>query len=111
MNIELSSLAALAGLCVAGVTVLSFWMNFSNRISDAAAKASKAYDIAEDAKKDAHDAAEKLVLQAAAFSLYREQVAREYIHREVMREVEDRLTDAINRLGDRLDRVLSGKTG
>jgi hypothetical protein len=45
--------------------------------------------------------------------LYREQIARDYIHREVMREVEDRLTGAIDRLGERLDRftaaALQGK--
>ena len=45
-------------------------------------------------------------IQSAAFPLYREQIAREYIHREVMREVEERLTAAIDRLGDRLDRAL-----
>jgi hypothetical protein len=81
VNIELSSIGTLAGLCVAGITVLSFWMNFSGRISDAKSAADTAKSVAEDAKKDAHDANEKLTLQSAAFSLYREQVAREYIHR------------------------------
>jgi hypothetical protein len=56
-------------------------MNFSGRISDAKSAADTAKSVAEDAKKDAHDANEKLTLQSAAFSLYREQVAREYIHR------------------------------
>ena len=66
----------------------------------------KAEVIAQDAIDDAKEANEKATLLSASFALYREQIAREYIHREVMREVEDRLTQAIERLGDRLDRVL-----
>lgn len=36
---------------------------------------------------------------------FREQVAREYVSREHLRELEDRLVSAIERLGDRLDRL------
>lgn len=96
----------LLGICVSAGSVITFWMNFSNRIVEANAKAEKASSAADDAKKDAKEASEKATLLSAAFGLYREQIAREYIHREVMREVEDRLTAAIERLGDRLDRVL-----
>jgi predicted transcriptional regulator len=60
--------------------------------------------------------AERLNVLAAAFSAYRETIAERYISREVMREVEDRLSAAIenlartsaaaiDRLGDRLDQV------
>lgn len=104
-------IGGILGIIVSAGSVITFWMNFSNRITEAKAAADKANDIAQEAKKDAHDVAEKIAIQSAAFSIYREQVAREYIHREVMREVEDRLTDAINRLGDRLDRVLAKQTG
>lgn len=90
-----------------GLGFLTFWLNFSSRVSDANATAQKAEGLAKEAKADAHETATTLAIQTAAFSLFREQVAKEYIHREVMREVETRLTDAINRLGDRLDKVLS----
>ena len=96
----------LGGLCVAGITVLSFWMRFSERISKAEGAADTATRAAEAARVAAHEANEKVAIQSAAFALYREQIAREYIHREVMREVEERLTAAIDRLGDRLDRAL-----
>jgi len=86
-------------LIVPGLAILGFWMTLSSRLT-------KSEVMAEDAKKDAAEANEKATLLSASFSLYREQIAREYIHREVMREVEDRLTQAIERLGDRLDRVL-----
>ena len=86
------------------ISIVTFWTKYSDRITKADGAAKAASDLAQEAKKDAHDASEKLALLSAAFSLYREQVAREYIHREVMREVEDRLTQAIDRLGVRLDR-------
>lgn len=88
-----------AAMVVPSLAIIGFWMAISSRLT-------KAEVTAEDAKKDAEEASEKATILSAAFSLYREQIAREYIHREVMREVEDRLTAAIERLGDRLDRVL-----
>lgn len=86
-------------LIVPGLAILGFWMTLSSRLT-------KAELTASEAKDDAKEANDKATLLSASFSLYREQIAREYIHREVMREVEDRLTQAIERLGDRLDRVL-----
>jgi Tfp pilus assembly protein PilO len=86
-------------LIVPAIAILGFWMTLSARLA-------KAEIISLEAKEDAKEANQKATLLSASFSLYREQIAREYIHREVMREVEDRLTQAIERLGDRLDRVL-----
>ena len=94
-----SILGALAGATAAGITILTFWMTLSGRIT-------KAETDAIDAKRSVAEANDKIALTSAAFALYREQVASQYIHREVMREVEDRLTAAIERLGDRLDRIL-----
>lgn len=96
----------LLGIVVASGTIITFWMNFATKIANNKSDAAAALAIAQEAKKDAHEASEKIALQSVAFGLYREQIAREYIHREVMREVEERLTAAIDRLGDRLDRVL-----
>jgi hypothetical protein len=35
--------------------------------------------------------------------LYREKVASEYVNRDLLREFEERLTKAIDRLGERID--------
>ncbi len=91
-------------LIVPALAVIGFWMTLSARLA-------KAELISSEAKEDAKEANDKATLLSASFSLYREQIAREYIHREVMREVEDRLTQAIERLGDRLDRVLERSGG
>lgn len=81
------------------IAVIGFWMNISSRLTQAQVDA-------EDASERAKEANEKATLLSASFGLYREHVAANYIHRDVMREVEDRLMQAIDRLGDRLDRVL-----
>jgi len=96
---EWAAIAAAATVCGFGLSFATFWLTFGGRIA-------KSEITASEAKEDAKEANEKATLLSASFSLYREQIAREYIHREVMREVEDRLTAAIERLGDRLDRVL-----
>ena len=88
-----------AALVVPGLTFLGFWMTLSSRLTRAEVTAAAA-------SKDAEEANGKATLLSASFALYREQVASQYIHRDVMREVEDRLTAAIDRLADRLDRVL-----
>lgn len=103
---EWAVIAAIAGSASACVAILTFWIRFSDRITTAEGKADEALKAAEQSRRDNQENSDKLAIQTAAFSLYREQIAREYIHREVMREVEERLTQAIERLGDRLDRVL-----
>jgi len=109
------------GIALAAVVptlaVIGFWMRLASRITLAESTARAAKEEAESAAKAAKEEVErlagaikeandKIAILQAAFALYSEQIAREYIHREMMREVEDRLTAAIERLGDRLDRVL-----
>lgn len=92
-------LAAIASGTVAVIAVIGFWINLSDRIT----KAQSAADAARDEAKAVREASNLL---STSFSLYREQIASEYIHRETMREVENRLTQAIERLGDRFDKFL-----
>lgn len=107
---NVAMIGGLLGICVSGIAIVSFWMNFATKIANNKAAAEAAATAAKAATEIAHEASEKVTLLSAGFGIYREQVAREYIHREVMREVEDRLTAAIERLGDRLDRVLEKQT-
>jgi len=93
------AVAALASLAGFGIAFATFWITFGSRIGRAELEASEA-------KSKAKDADDKATLLSAAFAMYREQVARDYIHRETMREMEDRLAAAIDRLGDRLDRFV-----
>jgi hypothetical protein len=97
--LEWPAIAAFASLGGFAVSFAVFWLTFGSRIGKAETEATAA-------NTEAKDALDKVNILGASFSLYREQVARDYIHREVMREVEDRLTAAIDRLGDRLDRFI-----
>ncbi|QPF87043.1 hypothetical protein IC762_12395 [Bradyrhizobium genosp. L] len=96
---EWPEIAALGTLGAFSIAFATFWIKFGGRVAAAESNAKSAKD-------DAKEANDKAALLSTSFSLYREQVARDYIHREVMREVEDRLTAAIDRLGDRLDRFV-----
>ncbi len=60
-------------------------------------RANEAHDMAKDAQTG-------VSVQQAALSLFREQVATQYVDRQDLRDMESRLTDAINKLGDRLDK-------
>lgn len=99
---------AVCAVIGAGTTVLTFWTRFESRLTRAQATADAAMKEAEAAAKVTADAHNRITLLAAEFGLYRENVAREYIHHETMRAIEERLTQAIDRLGDRLDRALLG---
>lgn len=81
------------------LAIIGFWMNLSSRLT-------KAELVADEAQREAKAAGDKSAVLSASFGLYREHIASNYIHRDVMREVEDRLMQAIDRLADRLDRVL-----
>jgi hypothetical protein len=97
--LEWPAVAALASTGGFAVSFAVFWLTFGARIGKVETEANAA-------NTEAKNALERVARLGTSFSIYREQVARDYIHREVMREVEDRLTAAIDRLGDRLDRFV-----
>ncbi len=66
-------------------------------------KALDAHNAACKAQKRAEDAILNASAVGASLSLFREQVATEYVDREDLREIKRELIDAINRLGDRMD--------
>lgn len=110
---EWGSITALGSAAASACAVLGFWLHFSDRISRADAKAKAAGDAAGEAKT-------ALAALSGQFALHRELVAREYIHREAMRDVEDRLAGAqresearlaaaLDRLGDRVERLIEDR--
>jgi len=105
----LAIIGAGCSVIIAGSVVLGFWMRFENRLTVASSRADAAEKAVAEAKVLAADAHNRVTLLQAEFGLYRESVAREYIHREAMREIEDRLTAAIDRLGDRFDKFMSAQ--
>lgn len=108
MTMEWPAIAAIAGVCGFGLSFAGFWFTFGSRLTKAeteakaAALAATAANAVIKAESDRFN--ERLILLGTSFSLYREQAAKEYISREVAREMEDRLTAAIDRLGERFDR-------
>jgi len=98
INWEINPLAVVT-LVTSLVTVVAFWV----RSSDAAAQARTE---AQDARKRADAAHESIAMLQASLAAYRETQAERLVSREVLREVEDRLTGSIERLGDRLDALV-----
>lgn len=93
---EWAAIAALAALGGFALAFATFWITFGRSLGSTDTKA-------DESLAKAKEADEKITLLSTSFGMYREQIARDYIHREAMREVEDRLTSAIDRLGDRFD--------
>ena len=100
---------------VIGFTV--FIVRADNKAAAAKEVAAKAIKEAEEARQDAQGAADKAYRRAdeahlslgalnANLSLFREQVASNYVDREAIREIKRELIDAINKLGDRMDQSL-----
>lgn len=99
MTLEWPAVAAAATLCGFGLSFATFWFTFGSRLS-------RAESDAKAAKEDTDKANERLTIMAAAFGSYREQVAKEYLSRDIGREMEDRITGSVERLGTRLDRLV-----
>lgn len=57
---------------------------------------------ADEAHRHADGAHEKSAALSGLLALHREQVAREYVDKAALREMEGRLTDRIDRVGDHL---------
>ena len=69
-------------------------------------KAISAYGLAAKAYKKADEAHEKISIVSASLGLHREQVAKEYIDRDALGEMEDRLMNAITELRKRVDKLI-----
>lgn len=67
--------------------------------------AQSASEMADKAHKRADDAHIAISAYHATLMLFKEHVASEYVDKSSLRDMEGRLVDAINRLGDRLDRM------
>jgi biopolymer transport protein ExbB/TolQ len=91
--------------------IIGFWTRYSDRLTKADTKAAIAEKAAEEAKKEAKAAHDRVTLLDQAFALYRERVALEYTSTRTLAMVEARLTEAIDRLGDRFDRALEHRVG
>jgi len=103
---EWSAIAALAGMSGAAIAALGFWLNFSERVSKANARAQAAEAEAQKAMEAAKAAGIKVEALATAFGIYREQVAREYVSYDRMKEFVQRLSDEIGQVRVRFDRFL-----
>lgn len=102
--------SAACSFAIAGVTVVGFWMRFSDRVTKAEAKADAAENRAAEADNLAAEAHNRITDQIREFARYREKVAEEYSSIETVRQIETKMTQAIDRLGDtlgaRIDRLI-----
>ena len=88
----------LLGIVVSGGSVITFWMNFSSRIGDANSKA-------EAAGKQSSAATARVITLEKELTELRVSVARDYVSKDTLDVMERRVIEAINRLGDRLDKA------
>ncbi|CAL8972935.1 hypothetical protein RHODGE_RHODGE_01044 [Rhodoplanes serenus] len=88
--------------------ILSAALVVANNLRQAARNAEKVdgtLRLAGEAKKIALDAHTRIETANAAASLYREMIAREMVGKVEVREMEARIMAAIDKLGERVDRV------
>lgn len=90
------AVAALGGFGTFSIGFITMWVRIGSRISTVEAKAESAHQKAE-------DMGDALTNLSNSYNNYREQIAKEYINRDGFREIEERLTASIDRLGNRLD--------
>jgi hypothetical protein len=99
---ETSTVIALVGgvfgILTSAAGILTFWMNFSNRIGDA-------NSAAEAAGRQSSAATARVITLEKELTDLRVSVARDYVSKDTLDVMEKRVIDAINRLGDRLDKA------
>ena len=88
------------GALVSAGSIISFWMNFSNRISDANAAATAA-------GKQASSATARVISLEKELTDLRVEVARDYVSKGTLDGMEKRVVEAINRLGERVDHAFA----
>lgn len=101
---EWQAIATVTGIVVCLLGLLTLTINVASRNS-------KTQATAEEAHRMAREGLESIALVRIEFSVYRERVAEQYASRAIIREVEDRVTDAIVKLGDRFDKIIVNRMG
>lgn len=112
---EYYAIAAFAACATAFFTVIGFWMRLASKIAEAKADAGEAKTRADDAAKAAADANLRAIAVDGVLSMFKEQVARDYVSHTMLDKTEGRLiaalkanieplTAAIEHLTDRFDR-------
>lgn len=72
-------------------------------------RAHSAYERAAGAQKTADEAHVAIGVLSSSLAMYREQVAEKYVDKNSLREMEERLTRAIEKVGERVDGALHRK--
>ena len=113
-------IAAAVGVCaIAGaiITIVTFWMRFSDRITRAEAAAAAASKEAENALHVAAEAVEenkvihdRLTRMGAEFALYRERAGDMFVKAPRLDEIETRLVDNMDKTERRLTDAIGGLT-
>lgn len=91
--------ATLLGIIGQAILLVVFLVRTSN-------EAKSAHLLAEDAKKIGLEAHEKIATLHGLLHVHREQVAREFVDKHAINEMEGRLTRSIENLSDRIDEAL-----
>ncbi|NEU94830.1 hypothetical protein [Bradyrhizobium uaiense] len=103
---ETSTVVAIVGGTLAAVvsvgSILTFWMNFSNRIVEAKS-------IADAATKQASGAVSRAITLEKELTDLRVEVARDYVSKDTLGALEKRVIDAINALGTRIDGLVKSQ--
>lgn len=117
--------AALVAMATFTITLLKFWSALNDRIQSVGKEADKKIDTLRQEREEAgHNFNTQINTLNAAFSLHREQVAREqreFVTREMLRDFEQRIersmressertVKAIEQLTDRLDRAFEDRS-
>jgi type II secretory pathway component PulK len=72
-------------------------------------KATSAVERATEAQKTADEAHVAIGVLSSSLAMFREHVAEKYVDKNSLREMEDRLTRAIEKVGERVDGALHRK--
>lgn len=100
---EPSHIGVIAAVGGSLLTLLAFWMKLSKDITKAEARADAAYSAAASVEQEA----KRVAISLAEF---KEKVARDYVSHEALRQMEDRLVGAIDRLADRMDQLFQPRS-
>lgn len=104
---DLSTIVAIGSIAGAGITILGFWLRFSDRVTKAEGDAEGAGKSADEAKKLCDEAHTRISALAGEFGIYRERVALDFVGKEDVRDLKSEVIGAIKELDKKVDGLLS----
>lgn len=103
MNQEVALILSIVTALGSAATFLAFWMKLSERITRAENEGQNALQEAAESRKENEELHRSFSLLSTAMSIHREGIAKDYIDKDMLKEMRAEMMTVVNSINNKID--------